>query len=133
MCPEPFSLTLARLHLHAVLPALEDLPALSPEARAITQKWTFSLRLQVAGRGGPSATLVSPGDGRLLVHPQSAEPVKLVLTFLTADQLNRTFLDQKTLPPLPTGGFWRVLGVDAVYPARQAPQHRPPARPRRAG
>ena len=111
MRPEPFALTLARLHLHAVLPALEDLPALLPEARAIAQKWTFSLRLQVAGRGGPSATLVSPGDGRLMVHPQSAEPVKLVLTFLTADQLNRTFLDQKTLPPLPTGGFWRVLGV----------------------
>ncbi len=111
MRPEPFSLTLARLHLHAVLPALEDLPILSPEAHAIAQKWNFSLRLQVAGRGGPSATLVSPGDGRLLVHPQSAEPVKLVLTFLTADQLNRTFLDQKTLPPLPTGGFWRVLGV----------------------
>lgn len=111
MHAEPFPLTLARLHLHAVLPVLEDLAALSPEARAIAAKWNFSLRLQVAGRGGPSATLVSPGDGRLLVHPQSAEPVKLVLTFLSANQLNRTFLDQKTLPPLPTGGFWRVLGV----------------------
>ena len=111
MRPEPFPLTLARLHLHAVLPALEDLARLSPEARAIAEKWKFSLRLQVAGRGGPSATLVSPGDGTLSVRPQSDEPARLVLTFLSAGQLNRTFLDQKTLPPLPTGGFWRVLQV----------------------
>ena len=111
MRADPFPLTLARLHLHAVLPALEDLARISPGARAIAEKWKFSLRLQVAGSGGPSATLVSPGDGTLSVHPQSAEAARLTLTFLSAGQLNRTFLDQKTLPPLPTGGFWRVLQV----------------------
>ena len=101
--------TLARLHLHAVLPALADLAVLSPEARQIAAGWNFSLRLQLPG--GPAATLVSPGDGTLGVSPGSGPPARLVLTFLSARQLNRTFLNQSALPPLPTGGFWRVLNV----------------------
>ena len=101
--------TLARLHLHAVLPALADLAALVPEARQIAARWHFSLRLQLPG--GPAATLLSPGDGTLRVEPGRDAPARLVLTFLSAHQLNRTFLNQSALPPLPTGGFWRVLNV----------------------
>ena len=97
---------LARLHLHAVLPAMTDLAELVPAARALAARWPFSLRLQLPG--GPAATLVSPGDGTLLVHRHGGEPARLVLQFFSADQLNRTFLNQKTLPPIPTGGFWRV-------------------------
>ncbi len=100
---------LARLHLHAVLPALADLVALSPDARKISSTWNFSLRLQLPG--GPAATLVSPGDGTLRVTPSAGTPARLVLTFLSARQLNRTFLNQSALPPLPTGGFWRLLNV----------------------
>ncbi len=101
--------TLARLHLHAVLPALEDLAALSPETRQLAAGWNFSLRLQLLN--GPAATLTSPGDGRLLVTPGDTAPSRLTLQFLTANQLNRTFLNQAAFPPLPTGGFWRILGV----------------------
>ena len=101
--------TLARLHLHAVLPALADLAALSPDAHRIAAHWNFSLRLQLPG--GPAATLVSPGDGTLQVTPGAGTPARLVLTFLSARQLNRTFLNQSALPPLPTGGFWRILHV----------------------
>ena len=101
--------TLARLHLHAVLPALEDLAALSPEVRELAARWPFSLRLQLLN--GPAATLTSPGDGTLRVTPGHTVPSRLTLTFLTANQLNRTFLNQGALPPLPTGGFWRILGV----------------------
>lgn len=101
--------TLARLHLHAVLPALADLAAFSPEARQIAAGWNFSLRLQLSG--GPAATLVSPGDGTLRVTPGPGTPARLVLTFLFPRQLNRTFLNQSALPPLPTGGFWRILNV----------------------
>lgn len=108
MTPD-FSSTLARLHLHAVLPALADLAALVPEARQIAARWNFSLRLQLPG--GPAATLLSPGDGTLHVEPGRDAPARLVLTFLSAHQLNRTFLNQSALPPLPTGGFWRVLNV----------------------
>ena len=100
---------LARLHLHAVLPAMEDLADLVPAARELAANWPFSLRLQLAG--GPAATLVSPGDGTLAVHRHGDVPAKLVLRFFSAAQLNRTFLNQKALPPLPTGGFWRVAKV----------------------
>ena len=101
--------TLARLHLHAVLPALEDLAALSPEVRDLAARWPFSLRLQLLH--GPSATLTSPGDGTLRVTPGHTAPSRLTLTFLTANQLNRTFLNQGALPPVPTGGAWRLLKV----------------------
>ena len=107
--PPDRQIILARLHLHAVLPALEDLAALSPEVRQLAARWNFSLRLQLLH--GPAATLTSPGDGTLRVTPGHTAPARLTLTFLTANQLNRTFLNQGALPPLPTGGFWRILGV----------------------
>ena len=107
--PPDRSHTLARLHLHAVLPALEDLAALSPEVCELASRWPFSLRLQLPN--GPAATLTSPGDGTLRVTPGRATPSRLTLTFLTANQLNRTFLNQGAFPPVPTGGAWRILNV----------------------
>ncbi len=100
-----FQTLLARLHLHAVLPALEDLVRLSPEARAVATGWDFSLRLRL---GDAVATLISPGDGSLSVHPHADAPARLTLRFLSAVQLNRTFLNRRALPPLPTAGFWNV-------------------------
>lgn len=107
----PFQSLLARLHLHAVLPALEDLVRLSPEARALAEGWDFSLRLRLGGRHGATATLVSPGDGSLAVHGHGDVPARLTLRFLSATQLNRTFLNRRALPPLPTAGFWNVARV----------------------
>lgn len=107
----PFQSLLARLHLLAVLPALEDLVKLSPEARALAQGWNFSLRLRLGGPHGATATLVSPGDGSLAVHGHGDVPAKLTLRFLSAVQLNRTFLNRRALPPLPTAGFWNVARV----------------------
>ncbi len=100
-----FQSLLARLHLHAVLPALEDLVKLSPEARALAAGWDFSLRLRL---GETVATLVSPGDGSLSVYSHADVPARLTLRFLSAVQLNRTFLNRRALPPLPTAGFWNV-------------------------
>ena len=100
--------TLARLHLHAVLPALEDLVRLSDPARRLIEGWDFSLRMQLAG--GPASTVVSE-NGRLTVHRDATHAARLVLLFLSASQLNRTFLNQKALPPLPVAGFWRIAKV----------------------
>lgn len=97
--------------MHAVLPALEDLVKLSPEARTLAAGWDFSLRLRLGGRHGAVATLVSPGDGSLAVHPHGDVPARLTLRFLSATQLNRTFLNRRALPPLPTAGFWNVVRV----------------------
>ncbi len=107
----PFQSLLARLHLQAVLPALGELVKLSPEARTLAAGWDFSLRLILGGRHGAAATLVSPGDGSLTVHPHGDVPAKLTLRFLSATQLNRTFLNRRALPPLPTDGFWNVARV----------------------
>ena len=104
----PFQSLLARLHLHAVLPALEELVKLSPEAAALARDWKFSLRLRLGGNHGSVATLVSPGDGSLAVYPHADAPARLTLRFLSAAQLNRTFLNRRALPPLPTAGFWNV-------------------------
>jgi hypothetical protein len=100
--------TLAQLNLHAVLPALEDLVRLSPAAQKLIAHWDFSLRLQLTG--GPAATLVSK-NGRLTVQRDATPPAHLVLLFLSASQLNRTFLNQKALPPIPIAGFWRLAKV----------------------
>lgn len=100
---------LARLHLQAVLPALEDLVAVSPAARRLAEGWKVSLRLRVSGPDGPAATIVSPGDGSLRVYPHGGVPAGMTLLFLSAGQLNRTFLNAAALPPLPLGAPW-LLG-----------------------
>ena len=77
----------------------------------MAEGWNFSLRLRLGGRHGTAATLVSPGDGSLTVHPHADMPARLTLRFLSATQLNRTFLNRRALPPLPTAGFWNVARV----------------------
>ena len=100
---------LARLHLQAVLPALEDLVTASPEARQLVEGWRLSLRLRLAGRDGPSATIQSSGDGTLRVLTDGNAPAQMTLLFVSANQLNRTFLNATALPPLPLGAPW-LLG-----------------------
>lgn len=102
------ALTLARLHLGAVLPALEDLVRLSPPAAEIARGWKAPLRLRLIGQ--TQATIV-PRDGRLGVTPGAPPRGALTLNFLRADQLNRTFLNRSALPPLPTGALWHLAGL----------------------
>lgn len=99
---------LARLHLQAVLPALEDLVDVVPAARRLAEGWKFALRLRLAGTDGPAATIVSRGDGTLRVHPHGGVPVQMTLLFFSANQLNCTFLNAAALPPLPLGAPWRL-------------------------
>ena len=99
---------LARLHLQAVLPALEDLAAATPATRRLAEGWRFSLRLRLAGHDGPAATILSSGDGTLRVLPHGNAPAQMTLLFLGASQLNRTFLNAAALPPLPLGAPWKL-------------------------
>lgn len=95
----------ARLHLHAVLPALEDLARLDPVTQKLIRGWDFSLRLQAPG--GLAATVVSQA-GAIRVYPAGGPAPKLALQFFSSAHVNRTFLGQKALPPLPVSGFWRL-------------------------
>lgn len=102
------ALTLARLHLGAVLPALEDLVRLSPPAAEIARGWNFPLRLRLIGQ--TQATIV-PKDGLLAVTLEPPRRGALTLNFVSAPQLNRTFLNQSALPPLPTGALWHLVAL----------------------
>lgn len=102
------ALTLARLHVGAVLPALEDLVRLSPPAAEIARGWTAPLRLRLIGH--TQATIV-PKDGLLAVTLGASPRGALTLNFLSADQLNRTFVKRSALPPLPTGALWHLVAL----------------------
>lgn len=123
-----FADTLAHLHLAAVLPALEDLVRLSPPAAELARGWNFPLRLRL--RGGPQATIV-PRDGSIAVTLDPPPRGALTLNFLSARQLNRTFLRQPALPPAPTGALWHLFQLQrftkltqrldaALQPTREA-------------
>lgn len=105
MPADPHAITLGRLHLGAVLPALEELVRLSPPAADLARGWNFPLRLRFLGE--TQATIV-PRDGLLAVTLDPPPRGALTLNFFTADQLNRTFLNQRALPPAPTGALWHL-------------------------
>jgi hypothetical protein len=95
----------ARLHLNAVLPALEDLARLDPVTQKLIRGWDFALRMQAPG--GNAATIVSQA-GAIRVYPNGGPAPGLKLQFFSSAQVNRTFLKQKAMPPLPIAGFWRL-------------------------
>lgn len=98
-----FDQILCRLNLHAVLPALAELVRLSADARALVAGWNFSWRLSVLG--GPATTLRCR-DGVLDVFPGRSQSAAVDLLFVSARQLNRSFADERSLPPLPLGAPW---------------------------
>ena len=101
-----FDHVLARLHLHAVLPALEELVRISPEAAGVVAGKNFSLRLAVLG--GPAVTLRCEG-GPLKIFPDRAPRAAVNLLFFSAQQLNRLFTKQPGgWPPLPVGAPWHL-------------------------
>ena len=93
---------LSRLHLHAVLPALESLANLVPQARAAIAGANFSLGLRVAD--GPAA-MVTATDGVMHVEPAVAPSGGAVLHFFRPRQLNAIFLQRAALPPVPVRGW----------------------------
>ena len=95
---------LCRLHLHAVLPALEALSRLVPQARDAIAGANFALGLRVAD--GPSA-MVTAADGVLRVEPALASRGGAVLYFFRPRHLNAIFLQRVAMPPLPVRGWLR--------------------------
>lgn len=96
---------LSRLHLHAVLPALEALSQLIPSARDAITGANFALGLRVAD--GPSA-MVTAVSGVLRVEPALAPSGGAVLHFFQPRQLNAIFLQRSAMPPLPVRGWLQL-------------------------
>ncbi len=115
---------LSRLHLHAVLPALESVARLVPQGRELVAHANFALGLRVAN--GPAAT-VSVSGGTLRVEPRMAERGGSVLHFLRPRHLNAIFRQRFIFPPLPVRGWWRMtrlapfLGLTKVLDATLQP------------
>jgi hypothetical protein len=89
------SYILANLHLHAVLPRLEELVKLDEEAQSIARQMKLKVRLKV--RKGPSEVVeISDGEVRTSSDPEAK--ADLGLLFLSCDQLNNLFMDKRAIP-----------------------------------
>jgi hypothetical protein len=86
---------LANLHLHAVLPRLQDLVRLDDKARSIASQMNLSVRFRVLN--GPSVVI----DIRNGVVSSSGDPkagAQLGLLFASCDQLNNMFMEKPAVP-----------------------------------
>lgn len=102
----PNEMLLSRLHLHAVLPALEALSQLVPSARAVVANANFALGLRVAD--GPSA-MVTAAHGVLRVEPALATRGGAILHFFQPRHLNAIFLQRLAPPPVPVRGWLQLV------------------------
>jgi hypothetical protein len=98
------SFILANLHLHAVLPRLEELVELDEEAGSIARQMDLSVRFKV--RGGPSEVVrISGGAVRSSREPKAK--ADLGLFFASCDQLNNLFMAKRAVP-IPYKGLTRL-------------------------
>jgi hypothetical protein len=86
---------LANLHLHAVLPRLEELVKLDAEARSIASEMDLRVRFRV--RGGPQ-TAISIEKGTVTASGDRSAKADLGLFFVNCDQLNNMFMDKVAVP-----------------------------------
>ncbi len=95
----------ARLFLHAVLPAFEDLCHLSAEAATLLGERDFSLCFQTTS--GLKSYLRFQ-EGACKATKSSTRGSDLVIHFLTDEQLNREFENQGFRIPIPLRGASRL-------------------------
>lgn len=96
---------LANLHLHAVLPRLQDLVRLDEEARSIASQMNLSVRFRVLG--GPSV-VVEILNGAVTTSSDPSAKAQLGLLFASCDQLNNMFME-KTAVPIPYKQLHKLL------------------------
>ncbi len=97
---------LSRLHLHAVLPALEAIAQLVPRGRELIAPANFALGMRVAG--GPEA-MVSASGGSLRVEPVVPASGGARLHFFRPRPLNAIFIERGAFPPLPVRGWAQLI------------------------
>ncbi|HPU01932.1 MAG: hypothetical protein GX890_01895 [Firmicutes bacterium] len=106
------SMVLARLHLGAILPLLEDVAEYDPVVQEAISGWNFALQFRLAG-GDPSTTLVFK-DGRVTVQRDGSKGFTPALTFKDAEFLNEVFQGRTQKSPRPN--------LAGIFKARQLMQ-----------
>jgi hypothetical protein len=108
------SYILANLHLHAVLPRLEELVKLDDEARSIAQQMKLAVRFKV--HKGPSE-VVEIAEGAVRASSDPRAKADLGLLFLSCDQLNNLFMDKRAIP-VPYKGLTQLPQMRRFSPRR---------------
>jgi hypothetical protein len=98
----------ARLFLHAVLPAFEDLLRQTAKAQKILSKRHFTLRFQTSS--GLKSTLQFR-DQACHYSAKQAPSSDIILHFLTEEQLNNEFENKGFRVPLPIKGVSRITDL----------------------
>lgn len=106
------SMVLARLHLGAILPLLEDVAPYDPTVGEAIAGWNFALNFRLAG-GDPSTTLVFK-EGRVTAFRGRTKGYPAALTFKNASFLNDVFQGRTKKSPLPN--------LAGIFKARQLMQ-----------
>lgn len=89
------SYILANLHLHAVLPRLEELVKLDAEARSIASQMDLRVRFRV--RKGPQM-VIGIEKGAVKASADRSAKADLGLFFVNCDQLNNMFMEKLAVP-----------------------------------
>lgn len=107
---------LARLHLGAILPLLEDIAAYDSLVHEATGDWNVTLQFQLPG--GDPATALEFKQGKLQAHRTGVKGSKVTLTFKDARFLNDLFQGRSKKSPRPNlqGLFHlkKLTGLDPV-------------------
>lgn len=90
---------LARLHLGAILPLLEEVAAYDPMIGEATAGWNVTLQFQLPG--GDPATALAFQNGKLKAHRGGVRGSKVTLTFPDARTLNDLFQGRGKKTPRP--------------------------------
>ena len=123
-------LLLARIHLGAILPLLEDVVARDPAAREAVLGWNLALRLQLPG--GDPASVLHFSQGRLEVRIGPTRSLLPTLTFRDPRHLNDSFRGYAVARPRPNPLVLRhlrpVLSLDRVLGRLESHLRPPPER-----
>ncbi|HOP69539.1 MAG: hypothetical protein WBK48_05370 [Dethiobacteria bacterium] len=107
---------LARLHLRAILPVIEDIAPVDQVIKELTAGWNVRIQFQMAG-GDPATTLIFQ-NGTLKTSREKVPGPKVVLTFKDARFVNEVFQNKTKKSPTPNivalGHLSKLLKLDQV-------------------
>ena len=109
-------LVLARIHLRAVIPLLEDISEFDTTVGQIIKDWKMPIQFQLPG--GEAATTLSFRQGKIVALRDKINASRITLTFSNAETLNAIFQGRSKKSPRPnlTGLFHikQLLKVDPL-------------------